>query len=233
MGEVNEDVPRRRPSTGQQRADEAAERGGGRLTVSDLLARVRPAKAPAASATDPTASTASAASTAPAASATDPTGAGPSAEGVAAAPTAGGEVARLAEIITAEAARLLPGGVMGPDTDFFDAGGTSVDAVALVAGLARDFGLELSLDDVFADARPRRLAARALPAEGPASRALPALTHGARADTHPGTHPSAHPDTRTDAGTDADLELILADLALADGLPWARRRRPFRPARSC
>ncbi|WP_327171560.1 thioester reductase domain-containing protein [Streptomyces sp. NBC_01336] len=220
MGEVNEGVPRRRPSTGQQRADEAAERGGGRLTVSDLLARVRPATAPTA----PTSS-----ATAPAASATAPTDAGPSAEGVAAAPTAGGEAARLAEIIAAEAARLLPGGAMGPDTDFFDAGGTSVDAVALVAGLARDFGVELSLDDVFADARPRRLAARALPAEGSAPRALPALTHGARAHTHPGTHPSAHPDTRTDAGTDADLELILADLALADGLPWARRPEAVPP----
>lgn len=184
MGEVNEDVPRSRPSTGQQR-------GGGRLTVSGLLARVRP--------------------TAVSGPAPAPTEAGPE---------SGAEPARLAEIIVAEAARLLPGRSMGPDTDFFDAGGTSVDAVALVANLARDSGLELSLDDVFADARPRRLAARALAADGPAPQALsPAPAHGARADARTDTRT----DTRTDARTDADLELVLADLARADGLPWARR----------
>ncbi|MFE9857851.1 thioester reductase domain-containing protein [Streptomyces sp. NPDC005780] len=222
MGEVNEGVPRRRPSTGQQRADEAVERGGGRLTVSGLLARVRPPTAPAASATAP----ADAGPTAAGPTAAGPTAAGPTAAGpTAAGPTAGGEpaggepaggeAARLAEIIAAEAARLLPGGSMGPDTDFFDAGGTSVDAVALVAGLARDFGLDISLDDVFADARPRRLAARALPADGGRSQVLPA--------------PHAGAGTGAAAAADDDLELILADLARADGLPWSRRPEPAPP----
>ncbi|MEU9199926.1 thioester reductase domain-containing protein [Streptomyces sp. NPDC048332] len=184
-------MPRDRASAGQETADEAAERGGGRLTVSALLARVRPAAAPA--------------------------DAGPAAGRVAAGAAAGGEAARLAEIIAAEAAGLLPGGAMGPDTDFFDAGGTSVDAVTLVAGLARDFGLELSLDDVFADARPRSLAARALSTDGSAPQALPVPAHGPRAAA--GT------------GTDADLDLILADLARADGLPWARRPEAAPPRR--
>ncbi|MYY83803.1 hypothetical protein GT044_21480, partial [Streptomyces sp. SID335] len=47
-----------------------------------------------------------------------------------------------------------------PETDLFDAGLSSVDAVELVALMARELDVQLTLDDVFADARPRRLAQR-------------------------------------------------------------------------
>ncbi|MFI9542509.1 acyl carrier protein [Streptomyces sp. NPDC052016] len=43
---------------------------------------------------------------------------------------------------------------LDPDADFFGAGGSSVHAVELVAGLERDHGVELNLDVVFADAQP-------------------------------------------------------------------------------
>ncbi|MDO3647869.1 thioester reductase domain-containing protein [Nocardia mangyaensis] len=46
------------------------------------------------------------------------------------------------------------------DTDFFDAGGSSIAAVEFVAALARDLNIHLDLDTVFFDARPRRLARR-------------------------------------------------------------------------
>lgn len=44
------------------------------------------------------------------------------------------------------------------DTDFFDAGGTSLAAVEFVAALAGELDVHLDLDTVFFDARPRRLA---------------------------------------------------------------------------
>ncbi|MEV6767272.1 thioester reductase domain-containing protein [Nocardia sp. NPDC051030] len=46
------------------------------------------------------------------------------------------------------------------DTDFFDAGGTSLAAVELVAALSRELDIHPDLDTVFFDARPRRLARR-------------------------------------------------------------------------
>ncbi|NEC26564.1 acyl carrier protein, partial [Streptomyces sp. SID8111] len=62
------------------------------------------------------------------------------------------------------AGRFLPGGHLAPDADFFDAGGTSVDAVELAAALDDELGVALDLDDIFADARPSSLARRCLPA---------------------------------------------------------------------
>ncbi|MEU3980758.1 thioester reductase domain-containing protein [Streptomyces sp. NPDC026672] len=70
----------------------------------------------------------------------------------------------LAETIAAAAGRHLPGGELAPDADFFDAGGTSVHAVELAAELEEELGIEIDLDDVFADARPTALAHRWLPA---------------------------------------------------------------------
>ncbi|PCG86725.1 polyketide synthase [Streptomyces sp. WZ.A104] len=279
MGELNEDTPARRPGTGQQRTGERAESGGGPLSVAELLARVRPGAQPA--------------------DAADRAGQ----EDPVQPPAVGGtgETERLAGAITAEAARLLPGAEMAPDTDFFDAGGTSVDAVALVAKLSRDLGLELSLDDVFADARPRRLAERALRTNGirpqtepmrperagaqsaerdaqpvriPADRAEPPTFDEAslpvppeRAAPPPSPERAALPvpvepanlpvpvpaspvpvpvsasvplavqarnttlpaPASAPTGADEDLELILADLARADGLPWVRRPEPAVP----
>ncbi|MFD4371366.1 thioester reductase domain-containing protein [Streptomyces sp. NPDC058486] len=186
MGEVNAETPVSGPGDGQHLTGVSIERGGGQLGVADLLALVRPTAPATATAPSP-----------------PPVPAGTA-----------GDVERLAEAISAVASRFLPDGAMGPETDFFDAGGTSVDAVELVAALARELGVEVGLDDVFADARPRRLAERRLAAEGTRPAPSPSTT------THaPALAPAAR---AVPAGAaDEDLGLILADLARADGLPWA------------
>ncbi|MEV0245520.1 thioester reductase domain-containing protein [Nocardia sp. NPDC050712] len=84
------------------------------------------------------------------------------------------------------------------DTDFFDAGGTSLDAVELVAALQRELDVHPDLDTVFFDARPRRLAHRWL-ADHPES-VLP--------ETKP------HREAEND-----DLAQLFADLSGADRLP--------------
>ncbi|WP_371478851.1 thioester reductase domain-containing protein [Kitasatospora sp. NBC_00315] len=89
---------------------------------------------------------------------------------------------QLARAIVLKAAALLGGKAIDAETDLFDAGATSVDAVRLVAVLDRDLQVRLSLDDVFADARPRRLAQRWLGSatkrtrpEAPVTTAVPGL----------------------------------------------------------
>lgn len=118
--------------------------------------------------------------------------------------------------IASTAARFLGGAPMSSDADFFDAGATSVDAVELVAVLAREVDVQLSLDDVFADARPSRLARRWL-----ASRGLD-VTVG------PVPVPSQAPSS---PAPDDDLALIAADLAAADRLPWVDLPEPLPPRR--
>ncbi|HEV2342845.1 MAG TPA: thioester reductase domain-containing protein, partial [Actinocrinis sp.] len=120
-------------------------------------------------------------------------------------------------------ARFVGGAAVGPDTDFFDAGATSVNAVELVAVLSRELGVRLSLDDVFADARPRRLAQRWLTAQGTdveVSRLLP-LPHNVAIPA-----PTLPADD-----ADEDLAWIAADLALADRLPWVDPPEPIPPRR--
>ncbi|MFF2082901.1 thioester reductase domain-containing protein [Nocardia sp. NPDC058176] len=68
------------------------------------------------------------------------------------------------------------------DTDFFDAGGSSIAAVEFVAALARDLNIHLDLDTVFFDARPRRLARRWL-AEHPEYVAPRAESNGSESAT--------------------------------------------------
>ncbi|MGW0413330.1 thioester reductase domain-containing protein [Streptomyces collinus] len=80
-----------------------------------------------------------------------------------AAPAPAPDLDGLAATIAAAAGRHLPTGRLSPDADFFDAGGTSVDAVELAAELEADLGIEIDLDEVFADARPVSLARRWLP----------------------------------------------------------------------
>jgi thioester reductase-like protein len=105
------------------------------------------------------------------------------------------------------AGRHLPQGRLAPNADFFDTGGSSVHAVLLAAELERDLGVELTIDDVFADARPVALARRWLELGG----ATAGLTSTA-----------ARPE---------DLDQILADLALADRLPFTRPPEPLPPRR--
>ncbi|WP_454197192.1 thioester reductase domain-containing protein [Nocardia sp. Marseille-Q1738] len=103
----------------------------------------------------------------------------------------------LAAAVTAVANRYTDT-TLDADTDFFDAGGTSIAAVEFVAALARELDVHLDLDTVFFDARPRRLAHRWL------------------AD-HPDSAPP-RPDAEPEADTD-DLAQLFADLAGADRLP--------------
>ncbi|MBQ1001730.1 acyl carrier protein, partial [Streptomyces sp. RK62] len=126
------------PAPADQRATaEAIERGGIGLSVTDLLARVAPGAAPQPEA--------------------------PAAPEPSAAPR--DEAALVAEV-AALAGRYVPAGHLAPDADFFDAGGTSVHAVELVAALETELGLTVDLDEVFADARPASLVRRAIRANG-------------------------------------------------------------------
>ncbi|MGW7822005.1 thioester reductase domain-containing protein [Streptomyces puniciscabiei] len=248
MRDVTED-------SGRRATAEAIERGGGGLGVDDLLARVMQA-------------------------------AGGADSGAAPAPPAR-DVDDVAAAIAAAAGRYLPAGHLSPDADFFDAGGTSVHAVELVAELEGELGIEFDLDEVFADARPISLARRWLQAteaeasteaaapavhagtpaptaQGtlpvPGSGTLPVSGAGAVADSAPGTLPLSAagalpppaprtlpipaPRTppalrpRVGSGDDRyararreDLDQILADLALADRLPFADVPEPLPPRR--
>jgi thioester reductase-like protein len=201
-----------------------------------------------------------------------------------AAPDADG----LAAVIAAAAGPFVPGGRLSPDTDFFDAGGTSVGAVELVAALEDELGMEMDLDEVFADARPRSLALRWLAtagatatlsaqgaqttpatartpaqavdttgsAQGPG--AIPCPTPAAAPGSSPGFAPGSSPAPATDTPSDPpqrvppgatatartngggtpygtarpeDLDQILADLSLADRLPWTGSPEPLPPRR--
>ncbi|WP_078628892.1 thioester reductase domain-containing protein [Streptomyces sp. 142MFCol3.1] len=240
------------------------------------------------------------------------------------------DVEALAAAIAAAAAPYVPDGHLPLDADFFDAGGSSVGAVELVAELERMLRTEVGLDDVFADARPRSLARRWLSANGAGtvlaipitpedpvagtSPAAPSTPAGGKADagvTRPSapatgsptsadgravavtTHPATHADERTAVATTGpaisegaspappagprlactaralpavvarplrvpsprtppvsasapepdgraaafatarseDLDQILADLALADRLPWTGAPEPLPPRR--
>ncbi|MFF2367918.1 thioester reductase domain-containing protein [Streptomyces sp. NPDC058122] len=161
----------------------------------------------------------------------------------------------LAAVVAAAAARFVPGGHLSPDTDFFDAGGTSVGAVELAAALEEELGMEVDLDEVFADARPRSLARRWLAAAGAATVvAAPSVptAPAASADTRtPIPAPASAPvsnaivaapratvtarasggDTSYATARPEDLDQILADLSLADRLPWTGSPEPAPPRR--
>ncbi|MEV6318746.1 thioester reductase domain-containing protein [Streptomyces sp. NPDC051776] len=227
MRNVNEESA----NAGRRTTAETIERGGGGLSVTDVLAKVR------AVGTSPEATSNPA----------------PGVDGLAAA-------------IAATAGRHLPSGHLSPDADFFDAGGTSLDAVALVAELEVELGVEVDLDEVFADARPVSLARRWLPPAG--GTAAPAGTPAPAMPLTPATAPAAVlatppvplvadppaapaalpvPPTRTPPAVrhtphrdgdphsharQEDLDQILADLALADRLPFTDVPEPLPPRRA-
>ncbi|MFC8989475.1 thioester reductase domain-containing protein [Streptomyces sp. NPDC057115] len=175
----------------------------------------------------------------------------------------------LGAAIAAMAGRFLPGGHLAPDADFFDAGGTSVDAVELAAALEDELGVALDLDDIFADARPSSLARRCLPAvatgtgtdtpaaaddttapnapapnapapNAPAPNApaphTPAPEAPAPEPPAPPTPPPAARPAAAQGGLRAGarpevLDQILADLALADRLPFTADPEPLPPRR--
>jgi thioester reductase-like protein len=121
----------------------------------------------------------------------------------------------LTAAVTAIAARYTGAGSIDPDTDFFEAGGTSVAAVELVATLSREFGIELPLDDLFADARPRELVRRWLASSGPASAS--ALTS---ASTSLVVRPTLAPVAAPAPAVNDDLRQLMQDVADADSLPF-------------
>ncbi|MDI9835515.1 thioester reductase domain-containing protein [Streptomyces sp. KAU_LT] len=213
MRDVNENGP----APADQRATaEAIERGGIGLSVTDLLAGLAP------DAGSPQGVTAAAPEPAPT----------PRDEP---APTPRDEPA-LVSAVAALAGRYVPGGHLAPDADFFDAGGTSVHAVELVAALEADLGLTIDLDEVFADARPASLVRRAIGADGVMAAAeQPAAQAPTEARTPAPALPAPSPAAPT-APSDAvarpeDLAQILADLSLADRLPFVGSPEPAPPRR--
>ena len=146
---------------------------------------------------------------------------------------------RLSAAIAATAARFLGDVEVGPDTDLFDAGASSVAAVEFVAALARELGVRLNLDDVFADARPRRLARLWLGATGATSPAptAPSTSITSTASTTSITSTTSAELVRRSTlapvvgDPDDDLSWIQADLARADGLPFVREPEPSAPRR--
>ncbi|MET9890343.1 thioester reductase domain-containing protein [Streptomyces sp. NPDC006465] len=194
----------------------------------------------------------------------------------------------LAAVVAAAAGPFVPGGHLSPDTDFFDAGGTSVGAVELVAALEDELGMEIDLDEVFVDARPRSLALRWLATAGstaalsaPGAQATPSAARTPAPATDrigttqapdtfpylasapaPGFSPALAPGSGLAPATDTpsissprippgttvttrttgggtpyatarpeDLDQILADLSLADRLPWTGSPEPLPPRR--
>ncbi|MEV6839021.1 thioester reductase domain-containing protein [Streptomyces sp. NPDC051133] len=159
--------------SGQRATAEAIERGGGGLGVDELLTRVMQA---------------------------------PPGADCAAAPAPPRNVDDVAAAIAAAAGGYLPAGDLSPDADFFDAGGTSVHAVELVAELEGELGIDLDLDEVFADARPISLARRWLRATGAeaSSEAAPPTVHaGTPAPTAQATSQAPAAGTLPASGADA------------------------------
>ncbi|WP_149824440.1 thioester reductase domain-containing protein [Streptomyces tailanensis] len=197
MGDLNDDAS---AYAGARATAESIERGGSGLGVNDLLAKVMAAGMPEQTPAEPKA----AADVAPAV-----------------------DVDTLAATIATIAGRYLPEQHLSPDADFFDAGGTSVHAVELVAELERELGIEFDLDEVFADARPISLARRWAEATG---NVLPAPTPRVEPPPAATRLPAAPATPYTTAGRE-DLDQILADLALADRLPFTSSPEPLPPRR--
>ncbi|KPI15602.1 thioester reductase domain protein [Actinobacteria bacterium OK074] len=140
-------------------------------------------------------------------------------------------VDQVATAIAARAARFLPGATADVEKDLFDIGLSSVDAVELVSLLARELDVRVTLDDVFADARPRRLAQRWATAAG-----LPTTAPAGPQPSSVGTALAVRPPdsplaTRERADAHEDIAMVLADLALADQLPFTSQAELLPPRR--
>ncbi|MFI6014183.1 thioester reductase domain-containing protein [Streptomyces sp. NPDC051243] len=144
------------------------------------------------------------------------------------------DLAALAATIAGMAGRYLPAGRLSPDADFFDAGGTSVSAVELVAALEDELGMQLDLDEVFADARPVSLAKRLMESTVAATAvpqaAEPAAIEAVRSPVVATPRPRVTAPSHSTARPD-DLTRILADLSLADRLPFTASPEPVPPRR--
>jgi thioester reductase-like protein len=156
----------------------------------------------------------------------------------------------VAATIAVAAGRYLPGGHLLPEADFFDAGGTSVQAVELVAELEAALGIQFDLDEVFADARPISLARRWLEITGVDASSEVAPTVGGTGSlvvirqgnglALPGALVPSGTGALVPSGTGEDgysrarredLNQILADVSLADRLPFTDVPAPLPPRR--
>ncbi|MDI1456394.1 phosphopantetheine-binding protein, partial [Streptomyces sp. ATE26] len=122
------------------------------------------------------------------------------------------------------AGRHLPAGRLDPDADFFDAGGTSVDAVELIAELEGELGIEVDLDEVFADARPRSLARRWLPLLGTAPTPSPTTEAPGSTPTNtpaPGAEPADPAVPGTSSAVTESSNAPAGTMAVPDASPAA------------
>ncbi|MGW4755136.1 thioester reductase domain-containing protein [Streptomyces chartreusis] len=229
MREVNENAS----ATADQRATaEAIERGGVGLTVWDLLARVTGS---IEASVLPAESLVGSAGTAPTGEQPErPDAAAPSTPHHPVAPSVPSpaqphDLDELAAAIATVAGRYVPAGQLAPDADFFDAGGTSVSAVELVSALEDELGVAVDLDEVFADARPVALARHRLSGTAAAPTAVPETPVPAALPAVVRPAPVATPSEAT--ARPEDLSQILADLALADRLPFVASPEPLPPSR--
>jgi len=137
------------------------------------------------------------------------------------------DVDSLAATIAQSAAKFLGSEQLDPNADFFDRGGTSANAVELLSQLSRELGVQISLDDLFADARPRRLAERFLGGAGNLLSAVASppgvIASEPRAEVpsvRPVPAPLPEPGGERSPNVHEDLRAIEADLELAASLPW-------------
>ena len=148
------------------------------------------------------------------------------------APVRAWSVDELASTIAQTAARFLGTERIDTSTDFFELGATSVQAVELLATLSRELGVKIDLDDLFADARPRRLAERwlnvtrdaGLPVASAVAPSEPVASspQGDEIATSYTLETKLHEPSGLGRSPRAqeDLQAIEADLRLADALPW-------------
>ncbi|GGX32353.1 thioester reductase domain-containing protein [Streptomyces chartreusis] len=229
MREVNENAS---ATADQRETAEAIERGGVGLTVSDLLARVTGSTEASVL---PAESLVGSAGTAPTGEQPKrPDAAAPSTPDHPVAPSVSSpaqphDLGELAAAIATVAGRYVPAGQLAPEADFFDAGGTSVSAVELVSALEDELGVTVDLDEVFADARPVALARHRLSGTAAAPTAVPETPVPAALPAVVRPAPVATP---SDAmARPEDLSQILADLALADRLPFVASPESLPPSR--
>lgn len=103
------------------------------------------------------------------------------------APAGAGTEAAALHTVSAHWEAVL-GRSVGPDTDFFAAGGDSLSAMAILARLERDQGAALTIADLFTTPTVRALAARVA-----AATAGVAPEHGSAAEADPEADPAADP----------------------------------------
>ena len=147
--------------------------------------------------------------------------------------------------VTSLAAEFLNSSSFGAGDDFFQHGGTSVQALELASKLSSQLGVQLTLDDLFADARPRKIVQKWMLKQGLDISALDVSDHQPRhlsgqsvavSDAPPGL-PEVKSRRFDNLNEDfkqqqiEDIQLIQYDMQLVDTLPWVEE--PSKVAPQC